>query len=755
MRKMNWNSRRQLIADFRVWLFAAVLGIALGGFWLHNQPAAQAAVPATNTLNPTVGASVTWTGDKVGLPPAANGEPSCSNGGETATNCDTFKLVVAPGNWNGKRINVRFAAITGVDYDMVVRRESNGVANLQGDFLNRPAEQNNLDAGVGTSGAAAGMEEQVILSPPNSGETYYVRAIYFAAAALQYQGSAVVEAVTNAAPPAGTCALPTFDNYTPPVGYEQRDNSGEPSIGVNWNTGNVMTMSRLQANRTTFDDSTSPANPNTTVFFPNRPATIVTGLDPIGFTDPITGRSIYGELSGNFTNGIISDDDLSTTVASFQAITAAGAVDHQTIGGGPPNPNVIGRQPLTSYPHLFYYAAQNVGYASVATSFDGGLTYLGSTAAYTLADCNGLHGHIKVAPNDGTVYLPNKGCNGKQGFAVSTDNGLTFTVRTAPNSTSGNTDPSVGIGAGGRVYFAYSAGDNHPHVAISDDRGANFRNDFDLGLAVSPNLTASVFMHVVAGDNNRAAVFFLATNSTNPGDPVGDDAAGPAFAGTWYPYMAVTCDGGESWSVTRADNDPTLAPGTKNPVQQGVICTNGTTCPSGPPDTRNLLDFNEMAVDSRGRITAVYADGCGPEHPCSTLTDNAANTTKENNQGNARLTIIRQRGGSRLFGAFDPAGPSAPRLSPPVRVNKNLLGYGLRWATPDDGGSPITAYRIYRGQPGGLEQMVAEVAPNAYQFNDRLRKAKGGAANYYWRVTAVNQYGESPRNVKTFYAGEF
>ena len=68
-------------------------------------------------------------------------------------------------------------------------------------------------------------------------------------------------------------------------------------------------------------------------------------------------------------------------------------------------------------------------------------------------------------------------------------------------------------------------------------------------------------MHVVAGDNNRAAVFFLATSSTNPGDPVGDDNGGSTFAGTWYPYMATTYDGGKSWSVVRADNDPLLNAG--------------------------------------------------------------------------------------------------------------------------------------------------------------------------------------------------
>ena len=253
-------------------------------------------------------------------------------------------------------------------------------------------------------------------------------------------------------------------------------------------------------------------------------------------------------------------------------------------------------------------------------------------------------------------------------------------------------------------------------------------------------------------------MFFLATSSTNPGDPVGSDneGAGPNFAGTWYPYMATTYDGGQSWTVVRADNDPLLGVGVKNPVQQGVICTEGTLCPAGPPNTRNLLDFNELAVDSRGRIVAVYADGChtdnassnGALHPCMTQPDNHPTlTTRFQNQGNARLTIIRQRDGRRLFGAFDTGGP-APPLSPPVFIGESRRGYNLRWATPGNGGSPLTVYRIYRGTGGGKEQLIAEVNANEHRYFDR-RMFKSDDAMYY-KVTAVNIHGESPRNVKFF-----
>ena len=756
MRSNNYKSSgsRGWLRSYRsIKLAPVIVFTAFAGFLFSSQIHAQN--PVSGTISPTVGATVTWVGTKPGQPGAAMDEPTCTTGDTTATNCDGFALTVNPGTWTGKRLAIRFNwGLPANDYDMAVRQESNNIAGMQGDgvTVNTPP----LDNLIGFSGNGMNTFEEVILSPPNAGATYYVRAIYFAVPNIadQYNGSATVLSATGAPPP-GTAPLPTFDNYQPPqfnpgtmTPYPRRDGSPEPSVGVNWNTGNVMTMSRLRCNRTTFNDATSPADPTTgALWFSRTSQALVTGLDPILFTDSVTGRTICGELqgAGGGTNGGISDDDLTTFTATFQSGGTNG-VDHQTIGAGPPNPNVANRQPTTSYPNLWYYASQDIATATVATSFDGGLNYQPAVPAYTLAQCGGLHGHIKVAP-DGTVYLPNKGCQGGVGLAVSVDNGLTWTVRTIPTSTSGKSDPSVGIGAGGRLYVGYTGGDNHPHVAVSDDKGVTWRSDFDLGLAVTPNIRASVFPQVVAGDNNRAAIFFLGTSSTNPGDPVGTDnaGAGPNFAGTWYPYIAVTSDAGLSWSVVRADNDP-LHPGIANPAQQGVICTNGTTCPAGPPDTRNLADFNEITVDARGRIVAVYADGCNFEHLCYTQPVNdPVLTTRIQNQGTARLTLIRQRGGMRLFQEFDGGSPSIPPLPPFVDVKSKDRGNALLWGTPDDSGSPLLEYRIYRGKAGDKEKLVATVKYGTNTFVDR----KGRSGNYY-HVTAVNKYGESPKIAKTF-----
>jgi hypothetical protein len=712
----------------------------------------RAAVPVSGSIastGPVAPFAGTWAGNLTGTPPAANGEPSCIDPVGTAGNCDNFVLTVTgtAASWSGKRIRVNFNwTLASTDYDMVVRKESNGVPGLQGDGVT-PATP--LDDVIGTSGNGTNTNEECVISPSETGVgDYYIRAIYYVAnPADQYQGSVTIFNVSTSLP-TGTLITPTFDNYQPPVDFPRRDDSPEPSVGVNWNTGNIMSMSRLQCDRTSFNDITSPVDPvNGTIWFHQTSQAIVTGLDPILFTDSITGRTICGELvgAGGATDGIISDDDLTTATATFQT-GATNGQDHQTIGGGPPKKGITGRQPTGTYPHLMYYASQAIATATVATSLDGGLTYLPAVPAYTLLQCGGLHGHIKVAP-DGTVYLPNKGCGNKVGLAVSEDNGLNWSLRTIPTSTSGANDPSIGIGSGGRLFVGYTASDNHPHVAVSDDKGLTWRDDFDLALGIMPNIRAAVFPQAVAGDNDRAAIFFLGTNSTNAGDPVGTDngGAGPNFAGTWYPYIAVTNDAGRSWKVIRADNDP-LHPGVLNPAQQGVVCTNGTTCP-GPPtvpvDTRNLADFNEISVDAAGRIIAVYADGCNFDNPCINITDNSG--TRIENQGVARLTLIRQRGGTRLFREFDAGSPSIP-LAPFVNVNSlQDQGNALIWGTPDDRGSKILKYRIYMGAKGQRERLIATIRVGTNRFIDRK-----GRSDHYYHVTAVNKYGESRKIAKSF-----
>jgi hypothetical protein len=81
-------------------------------------------------------------------------------------------------------------------------------------------------------------------------------------------------------------------------------------------------------------------------------------------------------------------------------------------------------------------------------------------------------------------------------------------------------------------------------------------------------------------------------------------------------------------------------------VQKGAICLAGILCSS---DNRNLLDFNDITVDSEGRALGAYADGCvaPPIGGCSAANNYTGRLSK--------AAIVRQSDGRRLFAAFDVA----------------------------------------------------------------------------------------------------
>jgi len=402
------------------------------------------------------------------------------------------------------------------------------------------------------------------------------------------------------------------------TGTELGSSAGEPSLGANWRSGAVLYIAGLETLRATFDDSTTPAA--ATWQDVSALQTSLTTFDPILFTDSATGRTFVSQLlPTKLSLMAYTDDDGATWNPSVGSGLNSG-VDHQTVGGGPFAPGLL--RPLTSYPHIVYYCSQDVAMAQCATSLDGGITFGLAVPIYTLLQCGGLHGHVKVAP-DGTAYVPNKDCGGKQGIAVSRNNGLTWTVRTVPGSTAGDSDPSLGIARDGTIYLGFAGGDGHARVAVSHDRGLTWSSLQDVGASLG--LQNVVFPAVVAGDPNRAAFAFLGT--TAAGAATGDD---PSFPAVWRLYVAHTYDGGATWSTVD------VAPG--DVVQRGTICMAGTGCGT----TRNLLDFMDVTADAQCRVLVAYADGClggcdagGP------------------NSFTAETRIARQKSGKRLCAAFD------------------------------------------------------------------------------------------------------
>src|SRR6267378_4271005 len=285
---------------------------------------------------------------------------------------------------------------------------------------------------------------------------------------------------TAAPPPPPAPGASTFVNYPAPpdcTGTQQPPSciqpslgsstagghgAGEPSIGVDWSTGKAFIEAGNHTLRVTFNDSVTPA----TAFWEDQRSPFArVSLDPILYTDDGhfggPNRTFSSQLNGVTSEPSFTDDDGNNWLPTHGSGQPAG-VDHQTVGGGPYAPPA----PPTriSYPHAIYYCSQDIATAFCSRSDDGGLTFGPGLPIYVFTSvrgverpvapgtCGGLHGHVRVSP-DGTAYVPNEKCmdaNGvsRPGVAVSTDNGLSWVVRTVPDaqSISPGSDPSIAAG---------------------------------------------------------------------------------------------------------------------------------------------------------------------------------------------------------------------------------------------------------------------------------------------------------------------
>jgi hypothetical protein len=561
----------------------AVAGLGLATL-LASSHAARAATPGSGSLS-SVQPDITWSGK----PGQVTANTTC--GGPNNSSCDNFLLTITPPSW-AFSVDITATPSGLDDYDLEVYDSAGHL--------------------VGNSGQPPGTAERVTLVNPAAG-TYTVSVVNYVGL-LPYAGQAKI--LAQGANGTSSATSLGFAVYPAPPGIGE--SAGEPSIGVNWKSGNVFYIAELDTLRVRFDDCVTPAQ--ATWEDKSFLTTSLLTLDPILFTDPVTGRTFVSQLASKCSSMAYTDDDGESWLPSLGCGINSG-VDHQTVGGGPFAPPLTRSSGGTLYPHAVYYCSQDAVTAQCAVSLDGGVTFGPAIPIYNLTQCGGLHGHVKVGP-DGTAFVPNKSCGGRQAVVVSTNNGLTWQVRPVPGTVSGAWDPAAAVGSDGTLYMGMASG-GHPYVAVSYDHGTSWQALQDVGRAFGIQNTA--FPVMVAGDGDRAAFGFL--GSAEAGDAGGTN---PASNHVWYPYVAITTDRGRTWSTVN------VSPG--DPVQRGDVCAQGTTCSAA----RNLLDFNDMAVDREGRILFAYADGC--VGACAGGPPNTAG---------AKATIARQTTGPRLFAAYD------------------------------------------------------------------------------------------------------
>ena len=560
--------------------------------------------------------------------------------------------------------------------------------------------------------------------------------------------AAVVPA--SAASPAASPVM--FVNYTAPGDIARA--AGEPTLGVNWKSGKVLFQAFTETDQVSFDDSTMPAKASWKDV--SRPPTSIVSLDPILETDPVTGRTLVSQLAPPCSIAAFTDSDGEPTATNPNGYAPSAACgvgsnfDHQTVHFGKAvNPQL---SPLYGPGRVAWYCSQVVVQSSCSISRNGGVAFEQSRPVYTfkgdlltddktIVGCEGLHGHLNTSPVDGTAYLPNFACNSqadlqtnRPSVVVSPDEGLTWAIRQVPDGTSPNfdSDPAVDVDEGNRAYVAYENATSNLMVATTTDRGATFATSVDLGLPYA--LKNATMATVQAGSAGRAAVAFFGTPAEAPLVTVGDkqipenqllsfDPDGNDAAAGWHLYVAMTYDGGATW--TTSDLTPT------DPVQRGCIWW-GSAMGSQPAgeecanNKRNLLDFIDIAVDKTGRVVVGWADGCVKRCVTEGQTRNSNLTYANREARDKALTqqefdelysqedigvISRQSCGLGLFAASDQAadGPSATctRLSgaapvtasaaaPVVAGNRTETGtgsvsVGSGSSLPTTGGAPLLA----------------------------------------------------------------
>src|SRR5207247_9417232 len=104
----------------------------------------------------------------------------------------------------------------------------------------------------------------------------------------------------------------------------------------------------------------------------------------------------------------------------------------------------------------------------------------------------------------------------------------------------------------------------------------------------------------------------------------------------------------------------------------------------------------------------------------------------------AKAVIVRQSGGKRLHARFDTPEITVPG-APQVTALRDSAGVRLSWPAPDDGGSPITGYRVYRRTANGSRSFLAD-AGTSLSYRDATADPSG---TYFYSVGAVNAAGES------------
>ncbi len=357
-----------------------------------------------------------------------------------------------------------------------------------------------------------------------------------------------------------------------------------------------------------------------------------TTSDPYGWVDTITDRVFNVQMIGLETSWICwSDDDGQTWLGNPHDSGTTPINDHIKLATGPwttAGYGALGQiTGSTIYETAVYYCYNKLVGIFCFTSFDGGATFEAGGQIVGLATTNGgLHGAISTAP-DGTVYVTPR--VETPSVIVSKDNGFTWFERTMGEDV-GTPYPrknsEISTDTESNAYHIWTGGDEGVYMSRSTDSGETWEQE---SIRISPaGVISTVFPQTDAGDPGRIAVTYLGSeniemlNESNiDGSPWDGNAHYAPNNATYHLYI--------TYSLNALDDNPIFHTYrvTDDPVQVGSICLNSGDCRDIGGSNRNLLDFNDLHIDSEGRVYVAFADGCTGN--CATSNNSSAEDSRD------------------------------------------------------------------------------------------------------------------------------
>src|SRR5947209_5116356 len=312
-------------------ILALIAALAIAGGWLVH--ASTASLADSGTLSPANPRIVYTHGPFVVANPSDQlGAPNCS----APQSCDDYNLTInVPATVASQdQVTITYtydqSLNPAVDFDL-------WVYNSAGQIIARNT---------------SGVSPSTVTIPATNGN-YIVRADPWFPGGESYTGTITLgpKPVTSTGlpPDAATQATgisPRYQAYAAPPTIGGTS-AGEPSLGFDKNTGNVMYVAGLQTLKVKFDDTTSPARPTWSDV--SALTTSKESLDPILYTDQRTGRTFVSQLTGQDSLTAFSDNDGASWTPSQGGGIPSG-VDHQSIGAGPYSASGTPSSSVNGYP---------------------------------------------------------------------------------------------------------------------------------------------------------------------------------------------------------------------------------------------------------------------------------------------------------------------------------------------------------------------------------------------------------------------